>query len=98
MGASMMHDEDKRIPLGTIAIATVVFVAFAGPATGQIADHLRCYKIKDPETRATYTANLDGLTPGVGCIIRVPAKLACVPSTKTNVAPRHPKRAAREYP
>jgi hypothetical protein len=71
-------------------MATAAFLAFAGPAAGQIPDHLRCYKVKDPETRATYTADLGGLTPGVGCVIRVPAKLACVPITKTNVAPTPP--------
>ena len=50
-------------------------------------DHLKCYKIRDPQPKATYAANLGGLTPEPGCVIKVPARMACVPSTKTNVQP-----------
>src|SRR5262249_28311256 len=38
----------------------------------------------------SHTANLGGLTSEPGCTIKVPAITACVPSTKTNVAPPPP--------
>src|SRR5262249_59754357 len=55
-----------------------------------VPDHLKCYKVKDPAPLPFYTADLDGLVAEPGCTIRVPATLACVPSTKTNVKPTPP--------
>src|SRR5262249_11531888 len=40
--------------------------------------------------RQPYTADVFGLVAEPGCAIRVPAKIACVPSTKTNVEPSLP--------
>ena len=61
------------------------------PARGQpVADHLECYRVKDPQARASYTADLTGLAPGNGCIIKVPAKYLCVGTEKTNVHPAPP--------
>jgi len=57
---------------------------------GQVPDHLACYRIQDPQTRTKYLADLDGLVVEPGCTIRVPAVMACVPATKTNVAPTPP--------
>lgn len=63
----------------------------AGPAVAQpVADHLKCYKAKDPLQKATYTADLGGLTTEPGCLIKLPAKLTCVPATKENVRPVPP--------
>lgn len=53
--------------------------AFAQP----VPDHLECYKIKDPQARMAYTADLEGLTPETGCRVKVPAKIVCVPTPKT---------------
>jgi hypothetical protein len=55
-----------------------------------VPDHLKCYKVKDPAPRASYTADLGGLVAEPGCTIRVPATMACVPATKTNVNPTPP--------
>jgi hypothetical protein len=55
-----------------------------------VPDHLKCYKVRDRQKKATYTANLGGLVTQTGCTIRVPAVMACVPSTKTSVAPPPP--------
>jgi hypothetical protein len=56
------------------------------PASAQIADHLKCYKIKD-SLKLAARADLDtpqfGLDPG--CKLSE-AKLFCVPATKTNVS------------
>ena len=60
------------------------------PAAGQpVADHLKCYKLKkDPQQKASYTADLGGLVAEPGCTIKVPATMVCVPATKTNVVPQ----------
>src|SRR4030095_13320951 len=68
------------------AIVTLILGPIcAVPARAQSADHLHCYKVKDPQTKTIYTADLGGLAAEPGCRIKVPAYLACVPSTKTNV-------------
>jgi hypothetical protein len=69
----------------------IAAVALVVPVGAQpVADHLKCYNVKDPQVKATYTADVDGLTAEPGCLIKVPAKLACVPATKTNVTPTPP--------
>jgi hypothetical protein len=55
-----------------------------------VADHLKCYKVKDPQAKASYTADLGGLIAEPGCTIKVPAAMACVPATKVNVNPAPP--------
>jgi hypothetical protein len=67
--------------------AMAVSVFLAAPAVAQVPDHLKCYKIKDPQAKATYTADLGGLVPEPGCTVKVPAKLLCVQVTTTNVNP-----------
>ena len=75
-----------------IRLAVLMFVLSAfSPASAQpVADHLRCYKVKDPQAKTTYTADLGGLVAAPGCTIKVPAVMACVPATKTNVSPTPP--------
>jgi hypothetical protein len=53
----------------------------------QSGSHLNCYKIKDPQAKTSYTATLGGLTTHPGCIVKLPAKFACVPADETNVDP-----------
>jgi hypothetical protein len=66
-----------------------------GPATAQIADHLKCYKVKDPVGKAVYTADLTGgLASESGCVVKLPGKLLCVETTKTIVGPTQPPGAA----
>ena len=73
--------------LGTL-IAMLALPPLAGAQP--VADHLQCYKVKDPAPKAAYTADLGGLTAAPGCMIKVPAVMACVPTTKTNVQPAPP--------
>jgi hypothetical protein len=68
----------------------VLSLAIVLPAGAQVADHLKCYKIKDSATKAKYVADLDGLAPEAGCLIKVPGQLLCVESKKTNVSPTPP--------
>ncbi len=61
----------------------IVFALVASPSPGQVSDHLKCYKIKDP-VQLKGVVDLDspqfGLEPG--CTISK-TKLFCVPATKT---------------
>jgi hypothetical protein len=56
----------------------------------QIPDHLACYNVKDPLAKGTYQADVDGLVPTPGCMIKVPGQLFCTQTTKTNVSPAPP--------
>lgn len=73
-----------------LAALIVVALGLAFPASGQVADHLKCYKVTDPAPKQAYTADLGGLAPEPGCVVKVPAKMLCVESTKTNVDPTPP--------
>jgi hypothetical protein len=72
-----------------VMLACAHLLTGASPAGAQ-ANHLKCYKIKDPAPKATYMANLTGLAPENGCLIKVPAKELCVASTKVGVSPTPP--------
>jgi hypothetical protein len=70
----------------------------APSARAQVADHLKCYKVRDPQARKAYTADLGGVVAESGCTIKVPAVLACVPATKSNVNPPPPGGGATGTP
>ena len=74
----------------SVLAAGACLALFAGGARAQTADHLKCYKVRDSAPRIRYTANLTGLAPESGCVIKVPAKLLCVATTKTAVTPTPP--------
>jgi hypothetical protein len=72
-------------PRCTTALALVLLL---GPtAQAQIPDHLKCQQVKDSADRREVTADLGGLIPESGCVVRLPAKLFCEEATKTNVDP-----------
>jgi hypothetical protein len=79
----------KRTGQVVAMAACLTFGSWVG-AQSPPQDHLTCYKIKDPQPKASYAADLDGLVHEPGCSIKVPAVTACVPSTKTNVRPVPP--------
>jgi len=70
-------------------IALLVFAVFLGVPRAQ-ADHLKCYKIKDSLPKTTYNAQLTDVALATGCAVKLPGKLLCVDSTKTNVNPQPP--------
>jgi hypothetical protein len=86
---------------GWLMRTLLVLVGLAVPMLGhgQVADHLKCYAIKDSLRESgvnpvkTYTADLNGLVPEPGCVIKMPAKYACVDTTKANVQPTPPGAA-----
>ncbi len=80
---------------GAVGLAALG-LSWLATANAAAPDHLKCFKIRDPQARTPYTADLDvvsGTAGGVsetGCTIRVPAVMACVPTIKTNVTPTPP--------
>jgi len=77
--------------IGTVAgyVLLTTLLGFGGTraAAQPIADHLHCYKVKDAQPKASYTADLGGLAAHTGCLIKVPGNLLCVEAAKTNVSP-----------
>jgi hypothetical protein len=54
---------------------------------GFVANHFTCHKVKDDLAKGTATKNLDENTPSgmvsnTGCVVKLPAKLACIPTFK----------------
>lgn len=72
-----------------IFVAAVGLMA-AGPVAAQVQDHVACYSVKDAAPKAAYTADVDGIVLARGCLVKVPAKLLCVPASKSNVNPAPP--------
>ena len=70
----------------------IVLSCLLGGAASVLAagDHLECYRMKDSAARTRYSADLNGLAPEPGCVIKVPGQLLCVATTKTNVTPNPP--------
>ena len=85
----------KRILVALLLAA--LSAGWALTADAQVPDHLKCYKIKDPVAKVAYTADLGGSPPFAlesGCVVKMPGKLLCVQTTKTNVNPPPPGAAA----
>jgi hypothetical protein len=85
-----------------VVLTTILILSAAGQGFAQTArDHLQCFKIKDSQAKAKYSADLS--TAGAplpaleaGCLIKVPAKHWCVDVSKQNVAPAPPGAIAGE--
>ncbi|HEY2774864.1 MAG TPA: hypothetical protein VGK20_12535 [Candidatus Binatia bacterium] len=76
-----------QLRLIVICIPALVFIAAS--ARADVADHLKCYKIKDPlNLSATADLNTPLFGADAGCSISK-AKLFCVPATKTNVSAKN---------
>src|SRR6266702_3815639 len=57
---------EGRLSMTKRLILSALMATVAVPARAQTPDHLKCYRVKDPTTRTTYTANLDGRVPENG--------------------------------
>ena len=78
-----------RIP-SLIGIAAAYALLGVSAGVWAQTDHLECFKISDTEAKKNYTARLEGFTVEHGCIIRVPARLICMPTTRPEVFPAAP--------
>jgi len=67
-----------------------IFVLAAAVVDAETPDHLECYRVRDSLARTTYRADLAGLAPEPGCVVRTPARLLCVATPKTLVTPPPP--------
>jgi hypothetical protein len=77
----------KRVLTATLVViaASTGFVlepAHAAP------DHLSCYHVRDPLHRNTFSTVLLGESGTQTCVVKVPAKLACVQVDETNTIRR----------
>jgi hypothetical protein len=80
-----------RVPVLILASCLGVVAVIPRALALPVQDHLKCYKVRDSLRQAVYTADLAGdLGVDVGCVIKVPAVYACVPTSKTNVKPTPP--------
>ena len=68
------------------ALVGILLVASAHAQT----DHLECFRVRDSQRSAVYTTRLQGLTPPHGCVVRLPAKLMCVPTVSLATTPSPP--------
>jgi len=73
-GAACKRMTGKRDARHVLALA-LLLIPFTSAHGQPVADHLKCYKVKDSRPKASYTADLGGLVPEPGCRIKVPAKL-----------------------
>jgi hypothetical protein len=77
----------RKIALGVALLATAVIPV---GALAQTMDHMTCLAVKDSAPRARYQATLTTAGGAQSCIVRAPAKLACVPTAKSDVTPTPP--------
>src|SRR5262245_58154055 len=89
-GRDVPREGDMRQFRGMLWMAMVPALLLPSAPRAQVPDHLKCYKIKESAKKVTYTADLGGLAPEPGCQVKVPGKLLCVETTKTNVSPTPP--------
>ncbi len=88
----MMSTSRRTGVLATCLGFAVAMAATTAAAGALNLDHLRCFKVKDSQEKATYTADVSNTVSGtqLGCEIRVPAKMACLTTAKSNVQPPPP--------
>ena len=61
-------------------------------------DHLACFKVTDTQAKGKYVADIAGLGRESRCVVKLPAKMACFPTTKSNVTPTPPGGGATGTP
>ncbi len=77
-----------------VAVAVCAFVG-GGPsrASAQVADHLKCYKVKDLRAQTnihftlTLTPTMPPFTVETGCQVQSAARNVCIPVVKSSVSP-----------
>ena len=76
----------------TVVATIVIGVSLVSAAFAQ-SDHLECFKVRDSERKARYTTQLQNLAPPRGCVVKLPAKLMCVPTISPQLSPTPPGAA-----
>lgn len=72
--------------------STLAALALALPcaAAAQVQDHLACFAVKDSAPRSKFQVTVATDAGPQSCLVRTPAKIACVPAAKTQVTPAPP--------
>ena len=56
-------------------------------------DHLACFKVTDTQAKGKYVADIAGLGRESRCVVKLPAKLMCVPTAAPELSPTPPGAA-----
>lgn len=78
-----------RIPFHLAAFGLAV--ALVPAASAQSTDRFSCFGLKDSAPRAKYQVTVSSPFGALSCIVRTPAKLACVPTLQTAISPATPE-------
>jgi len=78
----------RRIRLHVVTVLGAMLLA--SPALAQRTDHLACFKARDNAPRTRYSLTLTNDAGALGCKVKVPAKLVCLESAKSNTSPTPP--------
>jgi hypothetical protein len=78
-----------RIPIHLAVLGSPPVLSSS--ALAQSNDRFTCYAIKDSAPRGRYQVTLSSAAGSQNCIVRTPAKIACVPSTQTAISPATPE-------
>jgi hypothetical protein len=68
----------------------LVLAALPVAAVAQVQDHLTCFAVKDRVARTKYQVTVTTDAGSQACIVKTPAKIACVQAAKTDVSPTPP--------
>jgi hypothetical protein len=84
--------EDRSLVLSALVLAFLAGGVRAAGAQVPQRDHLVCAKVRDSVPRTSYSARLGPSAQDdlVGCVIKLPARLACQSTSKTAVTPPPP--------
>jgi hypothetical protein len=78
-----------RIPIHLAVLGLAI--GLSSSALAQSNDRFTCYAIKDSAPRGRYQVTLSSAAGSQNCIVRTPAKIACVPSSQTAISPAAPE-------
>ncbi len=71
-------------------VALLGAAALAAPALGQTGDHVACYKVKDRAKHGVFTLTVTNAGVTQPCRVTVPARLGCLATQVSAVAPTPP--------
>jgi hypothetical protein len=72
--------------MGVIGALALAVPAFAQPTS----DHLACYKVKDRGSKGRFTMVVTNAGVTQSCTAKLPARMACIESVKSDVVPAPP--------
>jgi hypothetical protein len=82
----------EETPMKLLRVYMPLACVLAAPcmAFGQTQDHLTCFAVRDSSPRTKYQVTITTEAGSQSCIVRTPAKTACVQAAKSQVTPPPP--------